>query len=146
MHVPGKAIAILRSMLLTLIVIYGVTLYLEWNPPKLSIEAMQYLEIAEETASGFDIRNALQKLFWIVGNSVGVLGTALMCIGLRQGLPFFLLCPLFLVAAALLGMFPPAYPNLENLTAMLLWCMTSAAWGASAVYASVKSEALFPRR
>ena len=50
MHVPGKAIAILRSMLLTLIVIYGITLYLEWNPPKLSIEAMQYLEIAEETA------------------------------------------------------------------------------------------------
>jgi hypothetical protein len=144
-HETQQPAAVFRGMLAILVIAYMSTLYLEWHPPKLSVEATQYHQLVELTMTGFSVNFVLQKLCWLVGNSLGALGVALMFFRSRRGLPLLFLCPLLLGAAALLGTASPAYPDIESTTTMLLWCMSSAIWGCVITCALLRGEALFPR-
>jgi hypothetical protein len=136
---------ILRAMLAALVVAYGLILYLQWHPPKLSREAGQYQADVEMTMSGPSINYALQKLCWLLGNVVGALGIALMYIRIRSGLFMLLACPPLVIAAAVLGAPPAAYPGIEQTTVTVLWCATSAIWGCVVTYALLGDRTLFPK-
>jgi hypothetical protein len=133
-------------MLALLVVVYASALYLEWHPHALSTEATQYQSIAEEVVSGFDLRFGLQKICFVVGNGLGLLGVVFMFFGSWLGLRFFAVCPLLLGAAALLGAYEDAYPALEQTPPVfLLWCASSAIWGAIVIYTTLQRALLFPK-
>jgi hypothetical protein len=145
MNNPARATYILRAMLALLVAVYASALYLEWHPSHLSIEATQYQSIATEVMSGLSLKFGLQKLSFVIGNGLGGLGVALMFFGSWHGFRLLAVCPLLLGAAALFGAYEDAYPSIESTTAFLLWCASSAIWGAVAIYAPLQRALLFSK-
>jgi hypothetical protein len=141
----ARATYILRAMLTFLVAAYASALYLEWNPPHLSIEATQYQSIAAEVMTGFSLKFGLQKLCLVIGNCLGALGIALMFFNNWQGVRLLVVSPFFLAAAAWFGRYKDAYPNIENSTAFLLWCAISAIWGCVVIYAPLQRTLLFAK-
>ena len=133
-------------MLTALVVAYGLTLYVQWHSPDVSREAEQYQQLVSMTMSGLSINYALQKLCWLLGNIVGALGIALMYMRTRGGLAMLLACPPLVIAAAVLGAPPAAYPGIAQTTATVLWCATSAIWGCVVTYALIGDRTLFSRQ
>jgi hypothetical protein len=141
-----RTVTILRGAIGILVVAYSFAAYIEFHPSSLSNEAQQYQRVVWDTISGFSIGFALQKMCWILGNGVGVLGVTLLFSRIFYGLPCLIASAPLLVIATLLGESPAAYPPLESTTATLLWCLTSAVWGATVAYVFVRRDLLFRGR
>ncbi len=141
-----RPIFILRVLLLGLAVTFASALYREFYLSGLSVEATQYRELVEQTMSGPDLVFGLQKILGLVGIVLGTLGIVLMFFRRRPGLPFLFWCALLLVAAALFGATPVAYPNVESTITIVLWWASGAIWGCTVVYASLRRDALFAGR
>ena len=116
---------------------FGAALYVEWNPGPLSKEAQEYLTIAESVNGGIDPRFALQKLCFLVGVSTLLAGSALALVRRRLGATLLTVAAIPMVAAVLLGESASFYPLIQRLTARILWCVTSAVWGAAVALAWV---------
>jgi hypothetical protein len=139
----------LRVLLAGLVVVYGLTLYLQWYWPDLSdlsVESRQYQQMVWATMSGLSLSYALQKLCLLLGNVVGALGIALLFFRVRSGLPMLLVSGPLLGAAALLGSPPAAFPDIEPITVTVFWCVSSAIWGCAVTYALVGKEILFSKQ
>jgi len=145
-NVFAHPVALLRALLAAIVITYTGALYLEFHPPTLSAEATQYQEIVWEVTSGFSLGNGLQKLGLLLGNIIGGLGIALLVLRARIGLSLLLSCPVFLSAAYFLGSSEAAYPNIENKVMTFLWCICSALWGSTIVFAWLNRTPLFPSR
>jgi hypothetical protein len=141
-----RPIFVLRVLLLGLATTFSSALYREFNPSRLSLEATQYRENVAEIMSGPNLLYGLQKIFGLVGLTLGILALVLMFFRMRLGLSLLLWCPLLLVAAALFGAAPSTYPNVESTIAIVLWWATGAIWGCTVVYASLRRDALFSDR
>ena len=139
----NRPIFVLRGLLICLVTSYGMALYSSWCPAPLSVEAAQYQDLAWLSGSGFSLYHALQKIFWILGNCAGVLGLGLVLFRIQNGLALLILCAPLLVASALFGATPSAYPNVESTASLLLWCATSALWGAVVVFMMLQRHLLF---
>ena len=133
----------LRLMLASLTMLYMVAIYLQWHPPKVSLEANQYDALVQTSMSGLSWSFALEKVFWALGNVVGVASVTALFLGKRAGLVLILVCPLLLSAAALTGASPAAYPETFEITTILVWCACSAIWGCTVMYAFVHRTRLF---
>ena len=141
-----QPVTILRGTMGILVAAYLLATYLELHPSELSSEARQYQTVVLETASGFSMAFALQKLSWILGSVLGLLGVTLLFFRIIFGLPCLMLSAPLLVGATLLGHSPAAYPPIQSTASTLLWCLTSAAWSATTVYALIRRDLLFPGR
>ena len=95
--------------------------------------------------SGLDLSYALQKLCSLLGNTIGLLGIVLLSLRVRHGLFMVIGSPPLLIAAATLGASPTAYPDLERLPLIMLWCVNSALWGGVIAYAAMGYKILFRR-
>ena len=120
--------------------------YSQWVLAHLSSEATQYRQLVSDTMSGFSITFALQKVCWVLGNGLGIVGILLLIFRSGYGLPALLLSAPVLSLAALLGSPPPAYPDVQSTPILLLWCLSSATWGGVVVFGFLRRDILFVRR
>lgn len=146
MEAQRQAVIFLRSAILLLVLVYAFTLHLEWMPVALSSEANQYQQIVFTTMSGFSLDFALQKVCWLLGNSLGILGAILLFFRSGYGLPAVLLSAPLLGLAAVFGAPPAAYPGIEGTSQFLFWCLSSAVWAGVTVYAFAERRVLFAKQ
>ena len=145
MNASRRPVAILRAMLMALVLAYAFALYFEWRPLGLSVEAMDYRQVVWQSASGFSIGYAIQRIGLVIGTGLGLLGAILLFIPMRHGLSLLIFSAPVLVGAMLAGATPSAYPDVEAATTMLLWCIASALWGSVVVHVALQRRQLFQR-
>jgi hypothetical protein len=126
-----RSILLFRLCLVALALVYILTVHRELVPGELSREATEYEQIAWQVSDGFSLYYGLQKIVLLIGNIAAALGIALGLFRHRFArIPLLVSAPLLLIAA-LSGAPEAAFPQIEDRLTLVLWCVTSAMWGAS---------------
>ena len=133
---------LLRRLVFALLLLYIASLYAEWTQD-IAPEATRYQsDYPDAIRSGLALGFAISKLLWLVGSSVGVLGSVLIALGKsKKGVtPMLISAPLITIAAYLNA--PQSnYPSVEPIVTILLWCATSAAWASVTILAWARNHA-----
>jgi hypothetical protein len=125
------ALPLLRIAVVSALVLFAFALLLEWRAP-LSSEAQRYqAEYPDAIRSGLSLSYVVARLLCLVGAATAVIGGVLVSAQKRKGLlPLFVSAPL-IAAGALLFAPESAYPSVEPMYVMLLWCAAAACWGSA---------------
>jgi hypothetical protein len=138
----GQPPMVLRVLLVGLILGYAAALYFEWHLPALSAEAVRYRNLVIETNGGFSIGFGIQKLLWLAGTVLGLIGALFLFVGKPSGkYPLFIAGPIVMLALVIAAV-PSAYPNIEPTRSLLLWCVVSAFWGGAVAFSVAWTRSL----
>lgn len=128
----SDSIGVVRAITCLMLVLFALACYGEWSYEP-STEALQYQNDYPDTIrSGLDWTFGLSKLALGVGLAAGLWGSMLAMLSKpRAFISLAASAPLMAVGAQL-NAAPSAYPSVEPMFLVLLWCGAAAAW-ASAV-------------
>lgn len=105
----------------------------EWRfPAALASEASNYqADYPDALRSGLSPSYAMGHLLLIAGFGAAVIGAVLICFKRPGGIAPFAACAPTIAMGASLFEAGPAYPSLEPIYIIILWCSASAAWASA---------------
>jgi hypothetical protein len=128
-----QVLIIMRVAACAALVLLVLASVAEWKfPTSLAPEASGYqADYPDALRSGLSPSYAKGHLLLLAGFVAAIIGAVLVCFKRRGGIaPFAACAPAIATAASLLGA-GPAYPSLEPIYIIILWCSASAAWASA---------------